>query len=197
MHFSMKLNRYKQVRFKDGGGIRVIEYMESAEDFENIHKQAVALYFPNGASLCSKIQLESIDVHIGTIHGEKIDSFVDENGTKCSYKIYIKRLGLCPSRNYLYLLTQDIVRDSHTAVAPINILLHNEIPSHETKAIQRNAFTIGSSDSTRQEISIKQTSSDCHLVECNDLVTLSDDDSNHYETTVKQASSRHVKACLI
>ena len=187
MHFSRKLNRYKQVRFKDGGGIRVIEYMDSAEDFENIQKQAVILYFPNGVSLCSKIHLDSIDVHVGTIHGDRIDSFIDENGTKCSYKNYLKRLGLCPSRNYLYLLTQDVVRDSNTAVASNDILLHNEIPSNETKAIQRNASTIGSSDSTMQEISIKQTSYGSQLVECNDNVTLSDDDSEHYETILNQS----------
>ena len=104
LHRSSKESRYKQMKTKDGGGVRDIYYKEDEDiTVEYLKKIASKLFFPEGVSKYGAF--EDMKVELGNYAQESVSVFRDLEGNQCSYPEYLKSRGLFASICHVYLMS--------------------------------------------------------------------------------------------
>ena len=101
----MKENGYKQVYFKDGGGIRHIQTESLNLDVDELINLGVLAFFSEGK--CKFGQLREMEMFISDCQGNRICTFEDGKGNRCCYGDYLKARGLFSSKYTLYLTTKN------------------------------------------------------------------------------------------
>ena len=150
--------KFKQVRFKDGGGIR--EFIVSEGDdttISSLKEKGKKLFFPSNNS--PRGPLSSMNVDLGNFSQQKLDSFTDTDGKECDFFAYLKSHGLYASRCYLYLMTtikeessedEEIIDDDPSEVI-FNTGLNNMVLERSTQSsslerkdaeLKKNLYTV-------------------------------------------------------
>ena len=107
LHRSGKDSRYKQVRTKDGGGVRDMYYNEDEEmTVESLKNIASKLFFPQGVSKYGAFK--DMQVELGNYAQESVSVFCDLEGKQCTFPEYLKSRGLYASKCYVYLMTSTL-----------------------------------------------------------------------------------------
>ena len=104
LHRSSSQSRFKQVRMKDGGGIRDFTYTNDDEitvDF--LKEKASKLFFPEGDSKLGA--LPRMKLELGNYAQQKITAFKNTEGEVCTFQEYLRSRGLFASRCYIYLMS--------------------------------------------------------------------------------------------
>lgn len=97
LHRSHEQSRYKQVRMKDGGGVREITYDDDEEITVDLLKaKASQLFFPKGVSKYGS--LSEMKLRLGNFAQESVSAFKDIMGQECTFQEYLKSHGLFASR---------------------------------------------------------------------------------------------------
>jgi len=105
LHRTSSESRYKQIRTKDGGGVRDIYYKEDEDiSVESLQMMASKLFFPQGVSKYGA--LEDMEIELGNYAQESISVFCDLEGNQCTFPEYLKSRGLFASRCYVYLMSR-------------------------------------------------------------------------------------------
>ena len=104
LHRSHGQSRYKQVRMKDGGGVREF----ACTDDENItvdylKSKAIQLFFPQGASQYG--DLSEMKLELGNFAQKSISAFKTTTGEECTFQEYLKSHGLFASKSNIYLMS--------------------------------------------------------------------------------------------
>ena len=104
LHRSSKDSRYKQVRTKDGGGVRDFSYVDDDQiTVESLKTKAMKLFFPGGASKYGP--LKDMQLALGNYAQETITGFQDIDGKQCTFQEYLKSRGLYASKCPVYLMS--------------------------------------------------------------------------------------------
>ena len=100
LHRTSSQSRFKQVRMKDGGGIRDFTYTNDDEitvDF--LKEKASKLFFPEGDSKLGA--LPRMKLELGNYAQQKITAFKNTEGEVCTFQEYLRSRGLFASRCYI------------------------------------------------------------------------------------------------
>ncbi len=129
LHRSSKNSQFTQVRMKDGGSTRHLEYNDSEADSITVDfliKQAIQGFFPEGKSKFGKVQ--DMDVELGNFAQEKVAEFKNTDGEKCTFKEHLKDRGLFASKFYVYLMTTltEDVNTLENVVKQTNVVTSSE-----------------------------------------------------------------------
>ena len=84
----MKSNGYKQVYFKDGGGIRYIQTESLNLDVDEVISHGVRVFFSEGQCQCGDFR--EMNIFLSNCKGYRICRFEDGKGNQCSYGEYLK-----------------------------------------------------------------------------------------------------------
>lgn len=104
LHRSSDNSRYKQVRLKDGGGVREFTYSDDDEiSVDFLKAKARKLFFPEEVSKFGA--LDDMCLHLGNYAQERITAFTDTDGKTCTFQEYLKSRGLFASRFNVYLMS--------------------------------------------------------------------------------------------
>ena len=112
LHRSGADSRYKQIKTKDGGGVRDFYYNDDEQlTVESLKMKARKLFFPEGVSKYGAI--EDMQLDLGNYAQETISVFRDLDGEKCTFQEYLRSHGLFASKCQVYLMpTQDDKEES-------------------------------------------------------------------------------------
>lgn len=118
LHCSTNSSRYKQVRLKDGRGVRELTYNVDKEVTVDLLKnEARKFFFPEGVSKFGAAS--DMCFHLGNYAQEKITSFTDTDGKTCTFQEYLTSWGLFSSRFKVYLMStftgEDAVSQSQSS----------------------------------------------------------------------------------
>lgn len=103
-------SKFKQVRFKDGGGIREFTVNEGEDaTIPTLKEKGKKLFFPSGNS--QRGSLSSMNIDLGNFSQQKMEVFTDIDGKECDFFSYLKSHGLYASRCYLYLMTTALTEE--------------------------------------------------------------------------------------
>ena len=104
LHRSRGQSRYKQVRMKDGGGVRELTYSEDEDiTIDYLKAKATQLFFPLGVSKFG--DSSEMNLEMGNFAQNKITSFKDTTGKECMFPEYLKSHGLYASKSHMYLMS--------------------------------------------------------------------------------------------
>ena len=112
LHRSRADSRYKQIKTKDGGGVRDFYYNDDEQiTVDSLKMNARKLFFPEGVSKYGAI--EDMQIDLGNYAQETISVFRDLDGEKCTFQEYLRCRGLFASKCHVYLMsTQDDKEES-------------------------------------------------------------------------------------
>lgn len=104
LHRTSSESRYKQIKTKDGGGVRDMYYKEDEDiSVESLQMMASKLFFPQGVSKYGA--LEDMKIELGNYAQESVSVFCDLEGNQCTFPEYLKSRGLFASKCYVYLMS--------------------------------------------------------------------------------------------
>ena len=104
LHRSSSQSRFKQVRMKDGGGIRDFTYTnDDAITVDFLKEKASKLFFPEGDSKLGA--LPRMKLELGNYAQQKITAFKNTEGEVCTFQEYLRSRGVFASRCYIYLMS--------------------------------------------------------------------------------------------
>ena len=104
LHRSSVNSKFKQVRLKDGGGLREFTYSDDDEiSVDFLKANARKLFFPEQRSKFGA--LDDMCLHLGNYAQERITEFTDIDGKTCTFQEYLKSRGLFASRFNVYLMS--------------------------------------------------------------------------------------------
>ena len=105
--------KYKQVRFKEGGEIRDLLVTEDESiSVDALIEKGKKLFFPGGVS--KKGFPSSMNCDLGNFSQEIIKCFTDLDGRECDFFTYLKSHGLFASRCYVYLMASEKCESEET-----------------------------------------------------------------------------------
>ena len=125
LHRSHGQSRYKQVRIKDGGGVREFTCADDEDiTVDYLKTKGSQLFFPQGVSKYG--DLSEMQLELGNFAQNSISAFKDTMGEECTFQEYLKSHGLYASKSPIYpmsTLTGDIEsstsKDSEAIRSPI------------------------------------------------------------------------------
>lgn len=104
LHRSSNESRYKQIKTKDGGGVRDFSYVDDDQiTVESLKTKAIKLFFPGGVSKYGS--LKDMQLALGNYAQETITSFRDIDDKQCTFQEYLKSRGLFASKCPVYLMS--------------------------------------------------------------------------------------------
>ena len=97
LHRSSGNSRFKQVRLKDGGGVREFTNSDGDEiSVDFLKEKATKFFFPEQVPKFGA--LDNMCLHLGNYAQERITTFTDTDGKTFTFQEYLKSRGLFASR---------------------------------------------------------------------------------------------------